>query len=332
MYKAIHFFMNSAAFYPDLRPDCFPNLMNQARDVVRQAGAKVFDGAKYVGKIKLKDQMHFSIENTKLVVQMYSEVMIEAQKAECASAAGQVIKEEKEASMANEHPVDIEETDEEHSDGDGIAKNDEEHLDDIAENEKREEEKGEEEEEHPDDIADKEKKEEEEEEKTEEEKKEEKKQEEEMQRTREAFFAKARDINLKNKKEKVEPQLHDPPFPTKMPQSLPDGDDRFNKRKNDRVFVCDGCGVLVSFSSRSKGTGWRYQGEFQGSWQDHSWKDNVDGSLLKQAYELRMLDCRWYCTQFCGAEPSGVKDRMSRPAKYRATQWRMSQRRYPERR
>ena len=161
--------------------------------------------------------------------------------------------------------------------------------------------------------------EEEEEEEEEEEKTDEKKQEEEMQRTREAFFAEAQTINWqKEGKEKVEPQLHiNQPYPTKMPKSLPDGDDRFNKVKSDRVHVCDGCGALVSFSSRSRGTGDRVHGEFQGSWHDNSWVGNVDGSLLKQAYEMRLIDCRWYCTQFCGAPPSGVKDRMSRPASYR---------------
>ena len=40
---------------------------------------------------------------------------------------------------------------------------------------------------------------------------------------------------------------------TRMPPSLPDADTRFGK-KTARVFVCDGCGNVVCFSSQKRGT------------------------------------------------------------------------------
>ena len=63
-------------FFPDLRPEIYPKLVGRVRDVFRAAGAVVFDGKSYVGKIKLRDEMHFAHESTELVVKMYSEVVV----------------------------------------------------------------------------------------------------------------------------------------------------------------------------------------------------------------------------------------------------------------
>ncbi len=70
------FFLNDPKFYPHLRPDCYPRLVGEVQTVIRGAGAEVYDGAKYVGRTKLRDLMHFAVESTEVVVMMYSEVVI----------------------------------------------------------------------------------------------------------------------------------------------------------------------------------------------------------------------------------------------------------------
>ena len=69
----------------------------------------------------------------------------------------------------------------------------------------------------------------------------------------------------------TEPVVILPPLPVPSPPKLPQGDNRFAPRKQDRVFVCDFCGHQVRLARRSYGTGWRYEGEFQGSYLDRSW-------------------------------------------------------------
>ena len=68
--------MSTAALYPDLRPDCYPYLVGQVSDVIRHADGTVYDGDHFVGRIKLRDSMHFHIASTQQVVQMFSEVVI----------------------------------------------------------------------------------------------------------------------------------------------------------------------------------------------------------------------------------------------------------------
>ena len=112
----------------------------------------------------------------------------------------------------------------------------------------------------------------------------------------------------------VEPQIQIPPFRTKGPGSLPDGDDRFNKNKAQRIYACDSCGNLVCYNSWENYTGSKARGEFQGSYIDHSWANNLPCELVVRAYNEGLIDCTWECTQVCGALPTGVTDRTSRPA------------------
>ena len=83
-------------------------------------------------------------------------------------------------------------------------------------------------------------------------------------------------------------------LPHRCPRRLPPGDDR-----------CDGCSNLVSYSPLKRGTGARSDGEFQGSYEDHSWAQNVEPALQEEAYELGLIDRRWYCTQYCGCNMAG---------------------------
>ena len=108
-------------------------------------------------------------------------------------------------------------------------------------------------------------------------------------KSRASAFAKA-----KNKKEPV----FKPPF-GKSPMALPPGDDRFNHVKKKRVYACDGCGELVGFSSGNQGAK-----DFLGSYADQSWK-NLEMILQREAYELGLIDARWFCEKVCGAQPTG---------------------------
>jgi hypothetical protein len=68
--------VNTAALYPDLRPESYPDLVGNVSAVIHHAGGTVYDGAAYVGKIKLRDSMHFHTSSTEQVVEMFSEVVI----------------------------------------------------------------------------------------------------------------------------------------------------------------------------------------------------------------------------------------------------------------
>ena len=107
--------------------------------------------------------------------------------------------------------------------------------------------------------------------------------------SRASAFAKA-----KNKKAPV----FKPHF-RKSPMALPPGDDRFNHVKKKRVYACDGCGELVGFSSGNQGAK-----DFLGSYADQSWK-NLEMILQREAYELGLIDARWFCEKVCGAQPTG---------------------------
>lgn len=117
--------------------------------------------------------------------------------------------------------------------------------------------------------------------------------------------------------EAKEPQIQIPPYELKRPQTLPAGDDRFNKIKTKRTYACDSCGNLVGYSSWTRQTGSRALGEFQGSYVDHSWAGNVPPQMIERAYNEGLIDCTWFCTYWCDAPATGVKDRSSRPAQWR---------------
>ena len=70
-------FVNEGALYPDLRCDRYPVLVERVRQIIRNAGGVVLEGKEYVGRIALRDSMHFAVESTEAVVQMYSEDVID---------------------------------------------------------------------------------------------------------------------------------------------------------------------------------------------------------------------------------------------------------------
>ena len=108
------------------------------------------------------------------------------------------------------------------------------------------------------------------------------------------------------------------------------GDDRFNKIKKQRIYACDGCGELVGFTSWNQATASSREGDFLGSYTDQSWKD-LEGILQREAYELGLIDARWFCQRVCGAQPTGAgKDnRRSRPQAYRERHWHSQRSRSP---
>ena len=63
-------FINHASFYPRLPPD-YSQLVPKYTQAAQDAGARVHDGKDKVGKIKLKDTMHFSADSTAEIVDMY---------------------------------------------------------------------------------------------------------------------------------------------------------------------------------------------------------------------------------------------------------------------
>ena len=54
------------------------------------------------------------------------------------------------------------------------------------------------------------------------------------------------------------------------------------------------------------------------------WSILPEAAVQKQAYESTLVDCTWYCSQFCDALTTGggKQDRMKRPAEYRASRGR----------
>ena len=107
-------------------------------------------------------------------------------------------------------------------------------------------------------------------------------------------------------------------YPHRTPSKLQQGDHRFRLKKTERIFACDTCQALVSYSSASRRTGYRTDGNFQGAYTDHSWKD-LPIKLLEEAWNLGLVDITWKCNAFCdGGITGGGKDRSSRTAAYRA--------------
>ena len=124
--------------------------------------------------------------------------------------------------------------------------------------------------------------------------------------------------DCQNAKPGGHPIIQNPPFDSMQPPSLHDCDDRFNQFKKLRVYVCDTCGHIVTFSTWKKNKVSRELGEFQGSYSDTSWAGSIPGEFLKRAYTEGLIDCTWHCSQFCHAVPTGAKDRTTRTKLCRA--------------
>ena len=111
------------------------------------------------------------------------------------------------------------------------------------------------------------------------------------------------------------------PLTSPLPHEFGLGDSHFHFRKTARVYVCDGCGRTVCYSSRSRKTGLRSAGEFQGNYCDTSWAQTIPICLLPRAHAEGLIDARWECTVECGRAPMGAdKDRQERAAEWRRSQ------------
>ena len=72
--------------------------------------------------------------------------------------------------------------------------------------------------------------------------------------------------------------------------------------------------MLVCCSRASDGTGFRWEGDFQGAYADKSWKD-LPVCLYEEAWNLGLIDVSWYCQQYCdGGVTGGGTDRTLRTA------------------
>ena len=117
-------------------------------------------------------------------------------------------------------------------------------------------------------------------------------------------------------------------LPSRQPPILSAADNRLGV-KAARVFVCDGCGNIARFSSQKRNTPYhRIECDFAGSYVHSSWTD-IPGSLQRRAWEERLIDASWFCTQFCGAAMTGG-DAQQRLARTQA--WQERGRRYRQRR
>ena len=86
-------------------------------------------------------------------------------------------------------------------------------------------------------------------------------------------------------------------------------DNRFEKVKSWRTYQCDSCGHWVYFRSKTWKTGYGADADFRGSYRDHSWAESLPPHLMKDAWELGLIDCMWLCSEYCGAAVTGQKDR-----------------------
>ena len=71
-------FINHERFYPRLPPE-YAELVPVYMSAAREAGAAVHDGAAYLGRVKLRDHMHFADESTSAVVDMYFDAIRQMQ-------------------------------------------------------------------------------------------------------------------------------------------------------------------------------------------------------------------------------------------------------------
>ena len=112
------------------------------------------------------------------------------------------------------------------------------------------------------------------------------------------------------------PVIQNPPFIIRRPMYI--FDNRFARRKRDKFFVCDICGLPVPYSSMQRGTGSRAWFDFAGSYVDNSWAGNIPGECVEEAWKRGLIDCTWVCFWVCGGSLTGAgKDRVSRPAQFR---------------
>ena len=110
----------------------------------------------------------------------------------------------------------------------------------------------------------------------------------------------------------------------RTPSRLDPRDKRFKKR-DQRLFVCDRCGNVVTRSSANQGTAHsRLQCEFAGGWVNQSWKQ-TPRKFQERAWDLGLIDATWLCSQFCGQEPTGW---MSTSIQ-RSQAWRQKKQKYP---
>ena len=63
-------FINHAKFYPKLRPE-YAELVPLYSQAARDSGGSVHDGQDYLERVKLRDHMHFAVESTATVVDIY---------------------------------------------------------------------------------------------------------------------------------------------------------------------------------------------------------------------------------------------------------------------
>jgi hypothetical protein len=296
------YYVNSASLYPGLRRDCYPALVGKVTAVIRGLDEIVFDGAAFVGKIKLRDSMHFHIASTEQVVQMFSGDVIRSITAlpASSSSANVVPSVLADSSPARDLELSLKIAEEaaRMDDLKCVAATKKRSVDDMLRADEEERVRAGQE-----DVL----------------------RLEERDRLRQSKRqAKDRLVwnflaDLQNAKPGWHPIIQNPPFDSMQPLSLHDCDDRFNQFKKQRVYVCDTCGHIVTFSTWKKNKVSRELGEFQGSYSDTSWKGSIPGEFLKRAYTEGLIDCTWHCTQFCLADPTGVKDRTTRTRLWRAT-------------
>ena len=80
-------FVHNAGSFPDLRPKLYPRLVCRVSDFIRERGCRVRDGADFVNHVDRRDLMHFSIESTPTLVEMYGNAVFEMQRKQETSAS-----------------------------------------------------------------------------------------------------------------------------------------------------------------------------------------------------------------------------------------------------
>ena len=302
------FVVNHPGFFPDLRPDCYPSLVRGVQALLREQGAEVYDGNQHLGRTSLGDSMHFALRSTEAVVAMYSDIAINMVQSHVQVQAQQQSMGPSVADQGAANPSPTSDSEE----WTATAVASEDSVADappaagIGESMAHEaDEDGAGDSEGDQTIID-----------------------EFLQAVRRAVQSTDRRNRSPGEidefiRDQVRPQISDPPFGTKRPAALAFGDDRFEKAKFQRRYVCDCCGRIVTFSSKQRGTGNRVVCEFAGSYLYRGWSI-LPGAVQKQAYESRLIDCTWYCSQFCAAPTTGggKQDRLQRPANFRAARGR----------
>ena len=111
-------------------------------------------------------------------------------------------------------------------------------------------------------------------------------------------------------------------LPTRKPEQLSPRDNRFGP-KSERIFICDGCGNAVQFSSKQKNTQYfRVQCDFAGSWSDNTWS-RLPYTFYRRAWEERLIDATWYCSEICNAPVTGGNqaNRLQRGGNWKDNNW-----------